>query len=65
MNIYMITEDGEQKLWKAETMEAAMKLAENAYIEEGGLDGSEEEERVHYRESLIESCTLIGKLANS
>ena len=65
MKIYMITEDGEQKLWKAETMETAMKLAENAYIEEGGLDGPEEEERVYYREHVIQSCTLIGELANS
>lgn len=67
MNIYMIREDGQDSLWKAATMHAALTLAEDAYVKQErdeGVDGTEEEWRDFYRKELLESCTLIGELVN-
>lgn len=64
MNVYMIRDGGDDRLWKAETMAEAMRLSEDAYIAEDVLDSSEAEEREHYRTEMLESCTLIGALAN-
>lgn len=69
MNVYMIREDGEDKIWKAATMRDAIKLAEDAYVLEelarvGVEDTTEEQWRSLYSEELLESCTLLGELAN-
>lgn len=66
MNIYLIKDGGDDKLWKAETFEAALKAAEDAYIRENmdALDNPEPEEREHYRNSVVESCALLGELGN-
>lgn len=68
MNVYMITEDGQQKLWKANSMAEAIKLAEDAYVREEQSakepQGNEREWREYYRSELLESCTVIGELEN-
>lgn len=62
----MISDGGDNRLWQAETMNEALELAEEAYIEENwdDLESPEDEERVFYRTELLESCALIGELAN-
>lgn len=68
MNVYMIREDGQDKLWKAQTMREAVQLAEEAYVKEEAEastgEGEEANWREFYHETLLESCTLIGELAN-
>lgn len=67
MNIYMIREDGQDKLWKAATMHAALTLAEDDYVREErerNEGGTEQEWREFYRADLLESCTFIGELVN-
>lgn len=71
MNIYMVLEDGEHNCYKAESMQSAIDIAENLYVEEmrqhaadNGLDFSEAEERTVFRRDAIESCQLMGELKN-
>lgn len=71
MNVYMIREDGEDKLWKAPTMYAAIKAAEDRYVQEERARNAadhfysmEEEWRAVYGAKVMESCTLVGELAN-
>jgi hypothetical protein len=66
MNVYMIRDGGDDRCWKAETMAKALKASEDAYITENRVELklSEYEERQHYQTEMLESCTLVGELAN-
>lgn len=68
MNVYMIREDGEDKLWLSPTMRDALALAEDNHVmnerARSEAEGTEEEWRDLYRKELLESCTLIGEVAN-
>ena len=68
MNVYRISDGGDDRLWKAESMDEAIKLAEDAYIKENTncrpMTKAEAREREHYRTAMLESCVLLGELAN-
>lgn len=71
MLIYRIKDGGDWLCWKAESMAAATKASEDRYIAEQrdamGEDREnfeEEIERAHYRSDMLESCELVGELAN-
>lgn len=65
MNIYLIRDGGDDRCWKAETMAAAVKASEDAYMRENQpFENDDETERQHYRDSMLESCQLIGELGN-
>lgn len=70
MNVYLIADGGDHKLWKAMTMADAMRAAEDAFIAEcrealaPAESFDEEETRAEYRSDGIESCALVGELAN-
>lgn len=65
MNIYRIQEDNQSGLWQAETMHAAVKLAEDKFLTENttGYD-TEQQCRADYYDSILESCALVGELVN-
>lgn len=65
MNIYRILDESDKCLWQAESMAAALQLAEDAYIAEAEIPADEQHEnREYYRNELLQSCELIGELAN-
>lgn len=76
MNIYKITEDGDDFCIKADNMSEACKLCEDRYIEDRMEDYEKEMnkicskesfesvERKFYKDEILFSCELIGRLAN-
>lgn len=71
MNIYLITSDGEAKCYAANSMQEACAIAEDQYIEEmrqyhweRGSEFVEVEERELFRWTILDSCNLVGELAN-
>jgi len=71
MNIYELNEDGERVIVQAKTMYDAIEDAEDFYITELRDDDgnaaevesfSEANELGYYREQILLSCRLIGKL---
>ena len=65
MNIYLIKGGGDDRCWKAETMAEAVRASEDAYIRENQpWENPEDEERQHYRDSMLESCQLIAEIGN-
>lgn len=71
MNIYLIQEDGEAKCWQAATMSDALEQAQDAYFDElddppsSHMDPRRlQDELLHYQSDILQSCTLVGELAN-
>lgn len=67
MNVYLIKDGGDDRCWKAETMAEAVKASEDAYMRENqpfNNGNTDEEERQHYRDGMLESCQLIAELGN-
>lgn len=67
MNVYLIKDGGDQMCWKAETMQSAVAAAEDAYVADPGNrspDETDADMRAHYQAHLLESCQLLGELAN-
>jgi hypothetical protein len=74
MNIYLIQEDGQALCWQAESMQQAVQLAEDRHIMEATKEelepwdytaDKEAEERENYRANILQSCQLVGELANA
>lgn len=69
MNIYLINEDGESKCFQAENMQQALQCAEDTYIadlrERKEITVPEREERIYWQSQIIQSCALVGELANA
>ena len=68
MNIYLIIEDGQHLCWQAETMTLALSYSRDEYIDERRRDEGDaldlSAELTYYEENILESCALIGELAN-
>ena len=68
MNIYLITTDSESICWQAKTMAQAVSRAEHSYLyERREAEGDKfcaNDERQYFHDQLLESCALIGELAN-
>ena len=68
MNIYLIQEDGISRCWQAETMTEAIMQAQQRFVDEerGDWDDVAQGETPieYYQRTILESCTLVGELAN-
>ena len=67
MNIYQIQEDGDWKCWQAESMQMAVILAQQAFVNEAKDDVEwdlDEEPADYWQRTVLQSCALIGELAN-
>ncbi len=67
MNIYLITEDGENFCIKAKTAGEAINVCEKSYIDEileTQPGSSLESEKEYYYEQILQSCSLVGQLKN-
>ncbi len=68
MNVYLVNEDGEYNCIKAETMKEAVDICLNGYLEEMKDDQGdkymEPTESEYYFDNVLQSCSLVGHLAN-
>lgn len=70
MNIYRVTEDGEDILIQAETMTQAISLTLGKHLCEMSVYKNpqytydEVGERENYHDNILQSCELLGKLKN-
>ena len=65
MNAYLIQEDGDWRVWLAETMAEALEqhLADHRIeIENDGGKWSDDELE-HYQSSILQSCQYVGPVA--
>lgn len=66
MNAYLVDEDGEHRVWVAETMVAALDQAWRAYWREMLSElqesdrSNEADERQHWEAQIVRSCHLVG-----
>ena len=64
MNAYLITEDGDSRVWIATTMTSALELAWIAYVDEQDPDDLDDNERQIYEQDILQGCALLGEVAN-
>ena len=67
MNAYLVIEDGEVKIWIAETMAKALQIAWDVHakeLEEYESDSTPEEDRAEYEQDILQSCELMGEVGN-
>lgn len=66
MNVYRMIEDGQTVCVGAESMQAAVELREQAFVEEARAQGYQlDDPAKHYRDQILTSCELVGELANA
>ena len=65
MNAYLIQEDGDYRVWLADTMAAALEQHLADYRIERENDGEEwnDEQLTFYQDSIVQSCQYLGPVA--
>lgn len=65
--VYRVVEDGSDFCVKAETMMDAVRICQEAYLNElteDDSEGSRELDIEYYNRRVLESCQLVGELRN-
>lgn len=66
MNVYLLSENGEPKCIQAESMQEAITIGSQQFCKENYDDSWHFEETPdrYYQQCILQSCALIGELAN-
>jgi len=64
VNVYRIRGDGSERLWLAETLNAATSLAFVQWCEERGEDKADKGAVAEFQQNFLQGADFIGELEN-